>query len=227
MPPYVTRLPTWRWPDFMNRRCEGFPRLRAASWRSLLGPGRRQDSIPLIAFQLRWGTMVIIVSQSYLLVIGEAAALAWVLAEQRMAFPALRRSQAAALEVGDELLVYTTRACFHNPTRDAGRVMALSTVKTSVCDLDEPVVFRERRYTSGCSLDIQGVARLHQGIELRQIVPELHAFPDVRSWSVQLRRPLVPLDEHDRAILTRQLTPLLEPLERNLQAYVQVGRLRG
>jgi len=33
--------------------------------------------------------MVIIMSRSYLLVIGEAAALAWVLAEQNMAFPAL------------------------------------------------------------------------------------------------------------------------------------------
>jgi hypothetical protein len=43
--------------------------------------------------------MVITVSRSYLLVIGEAAALVWVLAEQRMAFPSLRRSQAAILAV--------------------------------------------------------------------------------------------------------------------------------
>ena len=72
--------------------------------------------------------------QNYLLVIGERAALAWVLAEQQMAFPVLRRSQAMALEVGDELLIYTTRGCFHNPTRDAGRVMALASVATSVHD---------------------------------------------------------------------------------------------
>jgi hypothetical protein len=170
--------------------------------------------------------MVITVSRSYLLVIGEAAALAWVLTEQRMAFPALRRSQAAALEVGDELLVYTTRGCFHNPTRDAGRVMGLAMVKTSVRDLDEPVVFGERRYTSGCSLDIQGIAQLHEGIELRLIVQELHAFPDVRSWSVRLRRPLVPLDDHDTAVLKRQLTSLLQPLDRYLDAYIQAGRQR-
>jgi hypothetical protein len=168
--------------------------------------------------------MVIIVSRSYLLVIGEAAALAWVLAEQRMAFPALRRSQAAALEVGDDLFVYTTRGCFHKPSRDAGRVMGLSRVKTRVRDLDEPVVFGERRYTSGCSLDVQGVAPLHQGIELRPIVPELHAFPDVRSWSIRLRRPLVPLDEHDTTVLRWQLMPLLEPLDRHLEAYIQAGR---
>jgi hypothetical protein len=58
---------------------------------------------------------VITMARDYLLVIGDAAALAWVLAEQRMAFPASRRSQAMALEVGDELLIYTTRGCFHNP----------------------------------------------------------------------------------------------------------------
>lgn len=163
-------------------------------------------------------------SRSYLLVLGEAAALAWVLVEQRMAFPAWRRSQAASLEIGDELLVYTTRACFHNPRRDVGRVMGLATAKTNVRDLEEPVVFGERRYTSGCSLDIQGIAQLHQGVELRPIVSKLHIFPDVRSWSIQLRRPLVPLDEHDAGLLRRHLIPLLEPLDHHLDAYIQAGK---
>lgn len=157
--------------------------------------------------------------RSYLLVIGEAAALEWVLSERRMAFPALRRSQAAALEIGDELLIYTTRGCFHNPTRDAGRVMGLATVKSKAQDLDKPVIFGERRYTSGCDLDVQGVASAHQGVELRSLVPELHVFPDAGSWSVRLRRPLVPLDEHDARLLKRRLSPLLQPLDQHLDSY--------
>jgi hypothetical protein len=165
-------------------------------------------------------------SRSHLLVIGEAAALAWVLAERRMAFSARRRSQAAALEVGDELLVYTTRGCFHKPARDVGRLMGLATVKTGVHDLAEPVVFGERRYTSCCTLDIQGVAPLREGVELRPLVPELHAFPDPKSWSVRLRRPPVPLDEHDAAVLKRHLAPFLEPLDRHLNAYIQAGKRR-
>jgi hypothetical protein len=165
-------------------------------------------------------------SRSHLLVIGEAAALAWVLAEKRMAFPARRRAQAAALEAGDEFLVYTTRGCFHNPTRDVGRIMALATVSTDVHDLAKPVVFGERRYTWGCALDIQGVAPLHEGVELRPLVPELHAFPDTRSWSVHLRRPPVLLDEHDAALLKRHLAPFFEPLDRHLDAYVQAGKRR-
>lgn len=172
------------------------------------------------------GATVITMSRDYLLVIGEAAALAWVLAEQRMAFPALRRSQAMALEVGDELLVYTTRGCFHNPGRDVGRVMGLANVTTRVRDLAEPVVFGERRYTSGCGLAIQGVAAFREGVELSPLVTDLHAFPDARTWGIRLRRPLVPLDKHDASVLRRHLTGRLQPLERHLNAYLQVAKRR-
>ena len=110
-------------------------------------------------------------ARAHLLVIGDSVALAWVLGEQRMAFPPLRRAQATALEIGDELLIYTTRGCFGNPTRDLGRVMALATVKTNVKDLAEPVVFGERRFTSGCGLKIQGLAPLRTGVELQPLVP--------------------------------------------------------
>jgi hypothetical protein len=168
--------------------------------------------------------MVMTMSRHYLLVIGEAVALAWVLAEQRMAFPALRRSQAMALEIGDELLIYTTRGCFHNTTRDAGRVIGIARVATPVRDLAEPVVFGERRYTSGCALDIQGVAALREGVELSSLVTELHVFPDARTWGMRLRRPVVPLDKHDASLLKRHLTALLEPPDRHLAAYLQVAK---
>ena len=167
---------------------------------------------------------MITMSRSYLLVIGDAAPLAWVLAEQRMAFPALRRSEVAALEIGDELLIYTTRGCFHNPNRDPGRVMGLALVRSDVHDLAEPVVFGERRYTSGCTLDIKGIAPLRDGVELRPLVPRLHAFPDARTWSIRLRRPLVRLDEHDAALLRRQVNPLLKPLNSQLDAYIKARR---
>ena len=168
---------------------------------------------------------MITMSRSYLLVIGDAAPLAWVLAEQRMAFPALRRSQAAALETDDELFIYTTRACFHNSKRDRGRIMGLALVSSDVHDLAEPVVFGEHRYTSGCTLDIQGVAPLHDGVELGPLVPELQAFPDARTWSAQLRRPLVPLGKHDVAVLTPKLYPLLKSLDSQLDAYIKLAAL--
>jgi len=48
---------------------------------------------------------------------------------------------------------------------------ALATVKTNVKDLAEPVVFGERRFTSGCGLKIQGLAPLRTGVELQPLVP--------------------------------------------------------
>jgi hypothetical protein len=162
-------------------------------------------------------------SRSYLLVIGDAAPLAWVLAEQRMAFPALRRSQAATLAIGDKLFIYSTRGCFHNPKRDRGRVMGLALVSSDVHDLAEPVVFGERRYTSGCALDIQGVAPLRDGVELSPLVPQLQAFPDARTWSVRLRQPLVRLGRHDVAVLKPKLCPLLKSLHSELDAYIKAG----
>jgi hypothetical protein len=147
-----------------------------------------------------------------------------VLDEQRMAFPALRRSQAMALEIGDELLVYTTRSCFHNPGRDAGRVMGLAQVTTQVRDLAEPIVFGERRYTSGCALTVQGVAALREGVELSALVTELHIFPDAGTWGMQLRRPLVLLDDHDASLLRGHLDALLEPLDHHKDAYLQVAK---
>jgi hypothetical protein len=163
-------------------------------------------------------------SGAHLLVIGDATPLAWVLAKQRMAFPALRKSRAAALEIGDELFIYTTRACFHSPTRDRGRVIGLALASSDVRDLAEPVVFSEHRYTSGCTLNILGVAPLRDGVELRPLVPQLHAFPDEGAWGMRLRRPPVPLDEHDAALLKRRLNPVLDPLNRHLDAYIKAGK---
>ncbi len=121
-----------------------------------------------------------------------------------------------ALEIGDELFVYTTRGCFHNPVRDAGLVMGLANVTTHVSDLAKSVVFGERRYTSGCALAIQGVAALREGVKLSALVTELHVFPDTATWGSQLRHPLVPLDDHDASLLRRHVTALLKPLDRHI-----------
>jgi hypothetical protein len=129
-----------------------------------------------------------------------------------------------AIKIGDELFIYTTRGCFHSPTRDRGLVIGLALVSSDVRDLAEPVVFGGRSYPSGCTLSIQGIAPLREGVELRPLVPQLHAFPDGRAWSVPLRQPPVPLDEHDAALLKRRLNPLLQPLGHHVDAYIKAAR---
>ena len=96
---------------------------------------------------------------THLLIIGDRAALSWVLTEQRMAFPAGRSKAARALEEGDEIFLYTTRSCFRNPTRDLGRVIGRAAVASPVRALGEPVTFGDRSFTEGCHLEVSGLAR--------------------------------------------------------------------
>jgi hypothetical protein len=145
---------------------------------------------------------------AHLLVIGEREALAWVLSEQRMAFPATREREALALERDALLLLYTTRGCFHNPTRDRGRIIGQARVTSSPRRLADPVRFGEREYPIGCSLAVQRLVARGEGVELARLVPRMAAFPDAATWSVRLRRSLVPLGDHDLALARGELERL-------------------
>lgn len=158
---------------------------------------------------------------SYLLVIGEREALAWILRERRMAFPETRRAEVDSLAVGDELLLLTTRGCFHNPTRDRTRVVAQASVTAPVLPLDPPVELVGRTFPRGCDLHLRSLAPYLSGVELAHLVPELAAFPDKANWSIRLRRPLVRLAEHDASVVRTQLAAIAdEPRGDVLQEYL-------
>lgn len=141
----------------------------------------------------------------YLVVLGDREPIAWVLSQSRMAFSANRSGSARDLAVGTPLLLYATRGAFRNPNRFRGRLFATAATTTAVAPLDDAVTFRGREFTVGCDLTIKSVAPLHGGPELGPLVPQLHAFPVSTAWSVYLRRPLVPLDEHDFVLLAGEL----------------------
>ncbi|MWA01953.1 hypothetical protein F8568_016545 [Actinomadura sp. LD22] len=158
-------------------------------------------------------------SESYLLILGDRDAIAWVLEEQRMAFPATARAEVDRLAEGDELLIYATRGAFGNPTRDRGRVIGRAVATSGVAVLDEPVVFGERAFPRGCDLRVESLAPWGGGPELRPLVDRLEAFPDARSWSVRLRRPLLRLPAPDAELLKAALDPFAGPRARNVNGY--------
>jgi hypothetical protein len=158
---------------------------------------------------------------SYLLVIGHRAALAWILKYERMAFPGFRRPETQALKIGDRLLLYTTRNCFGNPTRDRGRVIGDAVVTSAVTALDQPVVISDRTFPVGCEISLKQLAPLHEGVEISELVPELDAFPNKGTWAIRLRRPLVPLTEHDSDLLSVRLAPLVSSPKDNLEQYMR------
>ncbi|MEU1516883.1 hypothetical protein ABZ490_32855 [Streptomyces sp. NPDC005811] len=148
---------------------------------------------------------------THLLIISDRKPLTWVLENQRMAFPAGRTRASLSLDKGDEVLLYTTRGCFGNPTRDLGRVIGLATLTSKVSTLDEAVTFGERRFTEGCSLRVHGLTPFREGVVLRDLVNDLQVFPDPHSWSVRMRRASLRLPEPDAALVKRELQPLLKP----------------
>lgn len=154
---------------------------------------------------------------AHILVIGERRALTWILEHERMAFPEYR--DASYLAVGDRLLLYTTRGCFHNPTRDRGRIIGEATVKSPVRALDEAVAIGDRRFSTGCRLTIESLARFATGVDLSSFVEQLDAFPDRASWSVRMRRVLVPLGYGDTRLLRRELRKVSGPPRSAKQSY--------
>ncbi|MBE1603749.1 hypothetical protein HEB94_000597 [Actinopolymorpha pittospori] len=158
---------------------------------------------------------------SYLLVLGEREALAWVLREGRMAFPATRRHEVDRLAVGDELFLLTTRGCFHNPVRDRTRVIGRAVVSTRVEPLDPPLELVGRRFTRGCKLDIGVLAPYRTGVEVAPLVPKLDAFPRKDVWSIWLRRPLVSLGQHDVNLIWSRLRRVGRPVSEHLPTYLE------
>jgi hypothetical protein len=163
-------------------------------------------------------------SASYLLVISDRDALAWIVREQRMAFPALRRREVTGLRSGDELLLYTTRGCFHNPTRDRGRLIGIATATSPVTDLDPVVRVAGREFPLGCDLQIERLAALRGGVELAPLVSRLRVFPDPTSWNVRLRRPLLALPTSDAKLLRRQIESVAAGAQEVAADYAGAGR---
>lgn len=146
-----------------------------------------------------------VMSACFILVLGERNALAWVVREQRMAFAPHRFAAGQRLQAGDHLFLYATRGAFHNPTRDRGRIFGEAEVSIPATVLQTPLELGGRVFTSSCNLQIRSLAPMRQGVELAPLVPQLSVFPDLRSWPVRLRRPLVPISSRDAAVLRAAL----------------------
>jgi hypothetical protein len=156
---------------------------------------------------------------AYLLPIVDREPLAWIVAAQRTAFAAHRARDAARLRAGDRVFLYTARGCFHNPTRDRGRVAGLATVRQEPTPLTEPVRFGDREYALRLDLEIEFLAPPRGGVELAPLVPELESFPNKLAWSATMRRSLVPLTARDAKRLERKLRPLAAPYAEVAAAY--------
>lgn len=157
---------------------------------------------------------------TYLLVIGEREALAWILREERMAFPSWR-SPLKGLATGDRLLLVTSRGCYHNPGRDVTLVMGRARVTTSPALLDEPVTVGGRSFPIGCRIGLRTLAPMRQGVALAPLVDQIEAFPHKHAWSATLRRALVQLGSVDADLLGSLLSEVDAPARVHRGQYLE------
>ncbi len=158
-----------------------------------------------------------------LLVISDREPLAWMLRTSSFAIPVGRASSAP--RVGDSLLLYTTRGCYRNPTRDRGLVMGAARVVSEATALAEPVRFGDREFGIGLGLEIDGVCPVHTGVELGGLQGRLELLPTAGPWSYRMRRTLVRVSERDEKVIRELLEPMLHPVGDVLAGYEQAARV--
>lgn len=167
----------------------------------------------------------------HLAVLGDREALGWVLTEERIAFPEPRyQNQLRAFERGDTLYLYATRGCFKNPTRDKGRVIGRATLTGAMTRAPEPVVFGQRAMPYVAPIDVESLTEVGEGVDLSQLAERLSCFPKSKSWSVYLRRSVVPLSVDDGALLDHALAGIAGTRRSHLEGYqarARMGQGRG
>jgi hypothetical protein len=160
------------------------------------------------------------------MLLATARGLGYVMRERKMAFPPTRRIR---MDVGDGLLLYTTRTLFGNPTRDRGRVMGTAEVASPILPLDKERFIAGRSYTSGCDIRITALAPIGEGVVLADIVDQLQVFqPDPSTWSARIRRSILPLPSRDFDLIMTSLRPILRSPEDAIEGYLErVDRRKG
>ena len=122
-----------------------------------------------------------------------------------MAFPAHRGGRGEGSPLPATCCsILTTRGCFHNPTRDRGRVVGEATLASAVGPPgNSQWPSGVANNAIGCRLAIDGVALRPARGRTRAIGPPPSAFPDPATWSVRMRRTVVPLPTAVRCAAAR------------------------
>jgi hypothetical protein len=155
-----------------------------------------------------------------LLILGDRDGLSWVLRNRRMAFTESRAAEVGRLRAGDRLFLYTTRGCYNNPTRDRGRVIGEAEAKEAPTRLAGPIAIGGREFAFACEIELKSLTPFREGVVLADLVPKLQVFPDERSWSARMRRPLLPLTPKDARLISKELAPIARAVEDTIEDYV-------
>ncbi len=138
---------------------------------------------------------------TWMIVLGDRDAISWVVASRRMAFR--EHVPTNELRVGDQVLLYSTRGAFKNPTRDEPQIFAAGFFASRV--EHSRVAVAGETFTKWCRLEITHLLPPREGIGFRPFVPRLRFIKNKETWPAALRRTLIRLPERDFKVLARAL----------------------
>jgi hypothetical protein len=160
----------------------------------------------------------------HLVILNDPTALAWVLRNQRMAFPASRLRQAERLGAQHTVFLYMTRGCLGRPAESPGRVIAQGSVVASAERLDSSVRLSSVTYDYVVSLRLGELAPLGAGVELAKLVAKLDVFPIKHAWTSRMRRTVLPLPDADVVTLRDALESVVMPHALTVKQYQEAAK---
>ena len=162
---------------------------------------------------------------SHLVVLGNADAARWVLANQRMAFSEVGRRTAARVTRGDTLLFYASLKCWPalgGAGRPAsGLLIADAIVLTDVTKLRTPVSVGGRQFQYSLEVFFEHLAPAGSGVPIGSVRNELELTAGRANYGQALRRTPVLLSPSDTALLKDRLQGVLKPFEDSIDGYLR------
>lgn len=141
----------------------------------------------------------------WLVVLGEAEGLRWVIDSKKMAFTEARCRLAAEIRSRDDVILYVTRGAFHNPTRDEPQLAGLMRVRSGASLLDPPLDLAGRTFHCQVGLTPVIVLPERRGVPIRPIVKQLQLVKRPEVWGQYFRSSLLEISAADHAVLAGAL----------------------
>jgi len=107
------------------------------------------------------------------------------------------------LAVGDQVGIYATRGCWHNPTRDQAQVAAVGTVASPV--RTRSVAVHDEVMPRSCRLRLDTVLEERRGVPFQLLVNRLALTKGRQSWGPVMRRTIVSLTDDDMMIIQSEV----------------------
>lgn len=158
---------------------------------------------------------------AHIAVFSDHRALAWVLANNRMAFGRASRLT-AQLQPGSPLLLHATTRCFRGSSHPSVTgIVGHATVTTPLKQLAEPLTLGDLTLHHGCALRIDQLVKPPDAVPLGKLVDRLHAFQGMTGWRFKLMNSPVGLDDHDYNLLAERLAAVAQDPSAVIDTYTK------